>query len=152
MIGDDTPSGDVIEVRPEGHGTSFVALPGARVLESGSMTLRIQRSVLMQGGPKWWPLHRNKKVAVGELLSRVDPQVAQTPQPDGTVKVRASVGEDGHVDSVQPVSGPQELTATVVKAVQEWRYQPTLVNGKPVETQADVEIQFHPPAGQTAKP
>ena len=144
---------EVIEVRPEGHETSFVTLPGARVLEAGPMTLRIQRSVLMRGGPKWWPLHRSKKVALGELLSRIDPQVPQTAIPsDATVKVRAAVDEDGHVESVQAVSGPAALVPLVTKAVQEWRYQPTLVDGKPAETQADVEIQFHEPAGQIPKP
>jgi len=149
----DTPEGEVINVRPEGHGTSFVTLPGARVLESGPMTLRIQRSVLMQGGPKWWPLHRNKKVALGELVSRVDPQVADNSiSSDATVRVRAVVDEDGHVESVEQLSGPQGLLPLVAKAVQDWRYQPTLVDGKPVETQADVEVQFHAGARQTTKP
>lgn len=144
---------EVIEVRPEGHGTSFVNLPGARVLESGQMTLCIQRSVLIRGGVKWWPLHRNKKVALGELLSRVDPRISQIPIPSDTaVKVRAAIGEDGHVESVEPLGGPTALVPIVAEAVREWRYQPTLVDGKPVETQADVEIQFHTRTAQSAKP
>jgi hypothetical protein len=149
----DTPEGEVITVRPEGHGTSFVTLPGARVLESGQMTLRIQRSVLMQGGPKWWPLRRSKKVALGELVSRVDPQAPENSiASDATVTVRAAVDEDGHVESVEALSGPPSLASGVAKAVQNWRYQPTLVDGKPVETQADVEVQFHAAARQTTKP
>jgi hypothetical protein len=31
----------------------------------------------------------------------------------------------------------------VLAAVQGWRYQPTLIDGKPVETQADVLVQLH---------
>jgi hypothetical protein len=143
----------VMDVRPESRSTSFQTLPGERVLESASVTTRIQRSVLMPGEHKWWPIHRSKKVALGELLSRVDPQVSNVPSaPGATVTVRAIVAADGHIESVQPVHGPMTLVPAVVRAVREWHYQPTLLDGKPVETQADVEVQFHTTTGGVGKP
>jgi hypothetical protein len=142
-----------MDVRPESRRTSFLTLPGERVLESASATTRIQRAVLMPGEHKWWPIHRSKKVALGELLSRVDPQVSNVPPELGaTVRVRAIVAEDGHIESVQPVRGSITLVPAVVRAVREWHYQPTLLDGKPVETEADVEVQFHATTGGLGKP
>jgi hypothetical protein len=40
----------------------------------------------------------------------------------------------------------------VMKAVYGWHYQPTLVDGKPVETQCDILIQFHVPVVRAARP
>jgi hypothetical protein len=149
----DAPGNEVMDVHSESHRTSFVALPGERLLESASVTMRIQRSVLVPGEHKWWPSRGSKKVTLGELLSRVDPQISQLPiSTNSTVIVRAAIAKDGHIESVQPMSGSVTLVATVVKAIHEWHYQPTLLDGKPVETQADVEVQFHAPTGRVAKP
>jgi PilZ domain/Gram-negative bacterial TonB protein C-terminal len=135
---------DVMDVRPESHSASFLLLPGERLLESASVTMRIQRSVLMPGERKWWPFHRNKRVALGALISHVDPPGSQLPfGSPTTVTVRAYVSREGEIESVQPVSGPPALVPDVVRAVREWRYQPTLVDNKPVVTYALVEFQFH---------
>jgi len=78
------------------------------------------------------------------MISRVDPQFTQLPTGSREyVRVHATVAEDGHVKSVRPIYGPANLFPTVVTAVQGWRYQPTLIDGKPVETQADVLVQLH---------
>ena len=145
-------SNEVIDVRPESHHTSFLALPGERILDSPAVSMRIQRSVLVPGDHKLWPFHHSKKVALGQLVSHIDPQVSQLPS-DGSsvVTVRASVDQDGHVKSVQPLTGSAALVPSVVTAVHDWRYQPTLVDGKPVETQADIQVEFHKQAA-VAKP
>jgi hypothetical protein len=48
------------------------------------------------------------------------------------------------------VNGPATLVPSVVRAIREWRYQPTLADDKPVETECYIEVQFHAPA-RTAK-
>ena len=129
---------------PSGHRAFFLSLPGERVLESPSITVRIQRSVLLPASHAGWPFNRNKKVVVGELISRVDPQATQIPtSPANSVRVKASVAKDGHIEDVNQILGPASLFPAVAKALREWRYQPTLVDDKPVETQCYVVFQFH---------
>jgi hypothetical protein len=148
----DAPQSSILEVRsPTGFHSSVLELPNERVLESPSVTMRIQRSILLPPTRPWWPFNRNKKVVVGELLSRVDPQVPHVQIGSGSsVRVKATVARDGHVERVQPVNGPATLVPSVVRAIREWRYQPTLADDKPVETECYIEVQFHAPA-RTAK-
>jgi hypothetical protein len=148
----DAPQSSILEVRsPTGFRSSVLELPSERVLESPSVTMRIQRSILLPPTRLWWPFNRNKKVVVGELLSRVDPQVPHVQIGSGSsVRVKATVARDGHVERVQPVNGPATLVPSVVRAIREWRYQPTLADDKPVETECYIEVQFHAPA-RTAK-
>jgi hypothetical protein len=99
-----------------------------------------------------WFASRNRKVVVGELISRADPQIAQIPTgAAASVRFKATISQDGHVENVKLILGPASLTPTIAKALHEWRYQPTLVDNKPVETQCYVILQFHPPQYRPAK-
>jgi hypothetical protein len=146
----DAPGGQVMEIHPTSRfHSSFFNLPGERVLESNSTTIHIQRSVRVPPAHAWWPFNRNKKVVVGELVSRVDPQDPQNQI--GSVRVNASVSADGRIENVRPINGPANLVPSVVKAIREWRYQPTLLDDKPVETECYVVVQFHSP-NRAARP
>ncbi|HKI13011.1 MAG TPA: PilZ domain-containing protein [Candidatus Acidoferrum sp.] len=149
----DAPARQVLEIHlPSGYHTPFFNLPGERVLESPTATMRIQRSVRMPATHVRWSFNRNKKIVIGGLISRVDPQAALVQLiPGDSVRVRATVGKDGRVESVNPIYGPPHLAHVVADAVRQWRYQPTLMDGKPAETQCIVVVQFHPPAIHTAK-
>jgi hypothetical protein len=150
----DTPERQTMEIHLQsGYRGPFFNLPGERVLESSSATMRIQRSVRMPATHSLWPFNRNnKKVVVGGLMSRVDPQIASNQiRYADIVRVVATVGEDGRVESVKPIHGSANLLPNVLKAVQQWRYQPTLIDGKPVETQCDVLFQFHAPTERRAQ-
>jgi len=149
----DPPRNQIFEIHlPGGHQASFLSLPGERVLESPSITVRIQRSVLLPVTHAGWPFHRNKKVVVGELISRVDPQATQIPlSPANSVRVKATVAKDGHIEDVNQILGPASLFPAVAKALHEWRYQPTLIDDKPVETQCYVVFQFHTPSYRASK-
>jgi hypothetical protein len=148
----DAPGGQVMEIHPPSrYHSSFFNLPGERVLESPSITIHIQRSVRMPPAHAWWPFNRNKKIVVGELVARVDPQGAPV-QIGDSVRVNATVAEDGHVSNVRPINGPANLVPSVVRAVHEWRYQPTLMDDKPVETECYVVVQFHAPSNRPARP
>jgi hypothetical protein len=155
----DTPPRQIMDIHLQrGSQGSFFDLPGEHVLESPLATIRIQRSVRMPVGHSVLPLNplhpfgRSKKVEIGGLTSRVDPQFAQAQIGAGDfVRVVASINENGQVQSVKPVRGRANLLPIVLKAVQEWRYQPTLVDGKPVETKSDVLIEFHAAPRYTAR-
>jgi hypothetical protein len=149
----DPPRNQTLEVHlPSGHQASFLALPGERVIESPTVTMHIQRAALMPASGAGWFASRNKKVVIGELISRVDPQAAQIRTgPANTVRVQATVTKDGHLENIKLIIGPASLAPAVAKALHEWRYQPTLVDNKPVETQCYVVFQFHTPQYRAAK-
>jgi Gram-negative bacterial TonB protein C-terminal len=149
----DTPARQVMEIHLQrGSHASFFNLPGERILESPLATMHIQRSVRMPAAHSVWPFNRSKKVVIGGLISRVDPQVAQAQiGSDDFIRVTATVDENGRVESVKPTRGRASLVPAVLKAVQEWRYQPTLIDGKPVETKCDVLIEFHASSRYSAR-
>jgi periplasmic protein TonB len=61
---------------------------------------------------------------------------------DGTVILHVIVGQNGAVNSARYVSGPTNLRDSAVKAVLQWRYKPTLVNGAPAEVDTTVSVVF----------
>jgi len=60
----------------------------------------------------------------------------------GVVKLAIIVGKDGTVTEVDPLAGPAPLISPAVEAVRSWKYQPTLLNGRPVEIETTVEVHF----------
>jgi TonB family protein len=82
------------------------------------------------------------------LAYRVEPEYppeAQKQQIEGVVKIRQVVGIDGKVRSVKLLTGPPLLVPAALEAARYWRYLPALLNGQPIETEQDVEIEFHLP-------
>jgi len=65
---------------------------------------------------------------------------------DGTVVLHLVIGQNGAVNSARYVCGPTHLMNSAVKAVLQWRYEPTLVNGVAVEVDTTVSVVFPPPA------
>jgi len=63
---------------------------------------------------------------------------------EGTVFIRAVISMDGEVLSPQVVNTniDPRLAQRALEAVKQWRYQPTLLNGQPVETATTVTIDF----------
>src|SRR5271167_1866352 len=63
----------------------------------------------------------------------VYPPIAKTAHISGTVTLHAVIGKDGTVQNLEYVSGPPLLMKSAMDAVKQWRYQPTQLNGDPVE-------------------
>jgi TonB family protein len=82
------------------------------------------------------------------LLHRVDPEYpaeAEQTRLQGLVVVKASIGPDGTVKHVQPVSGPPLLAQAASDAVRWWRFQPYQVNGQTVPVETTIEVDFQLP-------
>lgn len=62
----------------------------------------------------------------------------------GTVQLHVVIDINGNVKEVDVLSGPPDLTAAAADAVKQWRYQPTLLNGDPVEVDLTVSVSFAP--------
>jgi TonB family protein len=89
-----------------------------------------------------------KNLVVGRLLKKVSPSYpvdAKEQGIEGTVRLHAVISADGNVQSLQPVSGPQLLVAAAITAVREWRYGPTLFEGRRIPVQDDIKLVFRLP-------
>lgn len=72
----------------------------------------------------------------------VYPPSAKQQRIQGVVKLRAVISKDGTIQDVQVISGHQLLTAAAVEAVKHWVYQPTMIDGEPVEVMTQVDVTF----------
>jgi TonB family protein len=72
------------------------------------------------------------------------PKALQDAHVAGTVILRAVIAKDGSIEEVTPLSGPQQLVRITIDAVRQWKYQPTVVEGAPVEVSTTINIDFTP--------
>jgi peptidyl-prolyl cis-trans isomerase A (cyclophilin A) len=84
-------------------------------------------------------------VAMGLLQVHVPPHYpieAKQAGVSGTVVLSAVIGTDGSVNDLRVISGPEPLQQAALDAVNQWRYRPYLLNGKPVEVKTTVNVVF----------
>lgn len=70
------------------------------------------------------------------------PRLAIAARTQGTVIIQALIGRDGVIGNLRVLSGPSILVAAAIEAVRQWRYQPTLLNGEPVEVITEIDVNF----------
>jgi protein TonB len=57
----------------------------------------------------------------------------------------ATISEDGSVGEIKVVSGAPLLAVAATEAVRQWRYSPSLLNGKPIQVQKQITVIFKLP-------
>ena len=72
------------------------------------------------------------------------PPTARIKGISGVVMVMLVVGTDGRVRHTYATAGPAELKPAAEAAVRQWIYQPTLLDGQPVEVTTTVPVPFRP--------
>jgi protein TonB len=95
--------------------------------------------------PHVQPIRRSGEVMAAMLVNRVEPKYpvfAIAARISGTVHLRAIIGKDGTVRELEVVDGNPLLAQAAKVAVQNWRYQPTRLNGEPVEVETYVTVNF----------
>ena len=71
------------------------------------------------------------------------PKEAKTAGIQGTVRLEAISGKEGDVVRLTLIMSPSaELARSAMEAVAQWKYQPTLLNGDPVEIQTVVDVNY----------
>ncbi len=104
------------------------------------------------------PLGRRLRVGgnllAAKLINRVQPvypALARQTRIQGVVRLHMILQKDGTVQQLEVVSGHPLLVQAAMDAVRQWRYQPTLLNGEPVEVDTTVDIVFalNPPPPST---
>jgi len=85
------------------------------------------------------------EMQLGTLVRKVLPEypaIAKQMRQQGSVVLMATIGKDGRVQNVQPLSGPALLVAPAMRAVEQWQYRPYILNHEPVEVQTQITVNF----------
>ena len=72
----------------------------------------------------------------------VYPEGARTARLEGVVIIEAIIARDGTVRDARVLRSIPLLDAAALDAVRQWRYQPTRLNGVPVEVVMTVTVTF----------
>ncbi len=72
----------------------------------------------------------------------VYPPLAVATRTQGTVQLEAIISKEGTILELKALSGHPLLIQAAMDAVARWRYQPTLLNGEPIEVVTEIEVNF----------
>jgi TonB family protein len=84
-------------------------------------------------------------VVLGKLLKRVPPaypEEARKKSIQGTVILNVILRTDGSVAVQNVLEGDPILSPAAIEAVRQWRYEPSLINGQPVEIRTKISVVF----------
>jgi TonB family protein len=78
-------------------------------------------------------------------VAPIYPAIAQSARVQGDVVIEATIDEEGHVADARVVKSVPLLDQAALEAVQQWRYQPSLLNGVPTAVIITVTVKFTQP-------
>jgi TonB family protein len=96
------------------------------------------------------PVHLSEDSARALVVHSVDPVYppqAMAQKLKGAVVLQAVIGRDGTVQDLKLVRGYFVLAKAAIAAVKQWRFQPYNVNGRVLQTQTVITINFNFPPG-----
>jgi len=85
------------------------------------------------------------QVQEAKIIARpnpIYPALARQARIQGKVVLHAIIDKGGRVSELQVVSGHPLLVKAALEAVQNWRYQPTVLNQEPVEVDTTIDVNF----------
>ncbi len=142
------PSAILVSAPAKGSKPFRMTFPEKPIAASSSFAMTSQLSVLVspESGPA--VAHQPARLQAGQLVSYVWPRYARLGSRNRsteTVKVRATIGQLGQVLDIKLVNGSTSLLPATMSAIRRWRYTPTLLDGRSVQAQQDITIEFRPP-------
>ncbi len=114
----------------------------AEVMGPGSIQKAATRE---EDDPALAPEQGSPASANGYLLERVEPQYPEAAlqrRIQGPVELKVLVGTDGLVRKLTTISGDPMLTGAATDAVRQWRFKPHELNGKVIEFETRVTVNF----------
>jgi len=117
----------------------------ALVTCASALALRMDVTEPAAQGPNTNPKSINVKPEALTIVSKVSPVYPADAKKDrvqGTVELAAVIGKDGTVENLSVVSGPDALQKSALDAVKDWRYQPFLLNGDPIEVKTTIKVIY----------
>jgi TonB family protein len=134
-----------------GYRHTVVALATAAVIVSGVVVPLESRTPLLNGSMTVTRVAGNRRLKVGGSVRApkkvVDvkpeyPEDARAAKIEGVVILGIVIGEDGSVISTTVLRSIPALDQAAVDAVSQWEFEPTLLNGEPVEIEMTVTVNF----------
>ena len=92
-----------------------------------------------------------KRITVGGMVQQakmvrmvnpVYPQEAKAARIQGTVRYNVILATDGTIRHMTLIDGHPVLVSAATEAVKQWVYNPTLLNGEPVEVVTQIDVNF----------
>lgn len=137
------------ELSPEGAGGVVGGVPGGVPGGSpGGVIGGIISSTAMPPPPK---IEAPKRIRVGgqvqaakiiDQVRPIYPPLAKQARIQGVVRLEAIISKQGQIENLRVMSGHPLLIQAALDAVRLWRYQPTLLNGEPVEVVTTIDVVF----------
>ena len=81
-------------------------------------------------------------VKITKKVNPVYPPLARQTRIQGTVRLHVILSKDGSVQQFEVISGHPLLVQSAMDAVRQWKYQPTLLNGEPVEVDTTIDVIY----------
>ena len=81
----------------------------------------------------------------GVVLTRVQPvypHIAIVNRIQGPVHLHAVIAANGNLEALRVLDGHPMLAQAALEAVRQWRFRPYALNGKPIEVQTEVTVNF----------
>lgn len=93
------------------------------------------------------PEHIRVSVGVtrGLLIKKVSPKYPKKARKqgiEGVVVLAAKISKDGDITELSVVSGDPLLAQAATDAVKQWKYRPYLFQGRPVEVDTQIQVNF----------
>ena len=81
----------------------------------------------------------------GKLVKKIEPiypLAARQASIEAVVKLHAIIAKDGSIVQLEVISADPLLQQAALEAVRQWTYEPTLVEGKPVQVNTTIDVIF----------
>jgi protein TonB len=135
---------------PRGLPPIFKTVPseGSRTGEpgiTGALVASDRQTAAPQSAPSGIRIAGNLQAAKllrGQLPTY--PELAKKSGIEGNVRLEALINRDGTIKGLTTISGHPLLVPAALDAVKQWVYQPTLLNGTPVEVVTEIIVSFPP--------
>lgn len=92
------------------------------------------------------PVRVGGKITAPRCIHRVEPrytEIARKARIQGPVILEATIDRDGSVINLRSLRGlPMGLTEEAIRAVSQWRYEPTLLGEQPVQVLMTVTVNY----------
>jgi protein TonB len=91
------------------------------------------------------PVRVGGDVRQPRILKIVEPKyppAAKSARVEGSVIIEATLTEAGTIERLKVISGPPLLIPAAVDAIQQWRYEPTYLNGQAVPVIITAKLNF----------
>jgi TonB family protein len=101
--------------------------------------------VMGPGDEATFPVHIGQGVSQGLLIKRVPPDypdIARRARVQGQVVLQARIDKNGNIEDLSLISGHPMLAPAAIKAVEQWKYKPYMLNGEAVAVQTRILVNF----------